>query len=196
MNVVAASRPPGPVTWTLNRPSRIAPGKSCLIFSWKVPADGVTRTVRVNFCAGATGGGLLKLSATVTGWPGSKPLARATHASPAVPWLCFTMHPSGPPPAGPDEPHAFDGAGGRPPGSPELEAGVGVLELLSAEPRMTPTTTRAAPTEAQPAQAMCARTQRRQPEPGCPPVDPVPGPARPWAALCLRAGRKEAGSSV
>ena len=51
------------------------------MFSWKVPADGVTRTVRVNFCAGATWGGLLKLSATVTGLPGSKPLARTTQAA-------------------------------------------------------------------------------------------------------------------
>ena len=33
------------------------------------------RMVRVNFCAGTTGGGLLKLSVTVTGLPGSKPLA-------------------------------------------------------------------------------------------------------------------------
>ena len=76
------------------------------------------------------------------------------------------MHAWGPPPAWPDEPHTVFGAGGGPPGgSPELEAVLGVLELLSAEPRMTPTTTRAAPTEAQPAQAMCARNQRRQPEP-------------------------------
>src|SRR6266704_3464575 len=107
------------------------------------------------------------------------------------------MHASGPPPAWPDEPHTVVGAGGRPPGSPELEA-VSVLELLSAEPRMTPTTTRAAPTEAQPAQAMCARNQRRQPEPCCPPAVPVPvpepglvrpGPVRPWAGLRRRAGR-------
>ncbi len=54
MNVVVASRPPGPVTWTLNSPSRSAPGKSWLMFSRKVPADGVTRTVRVNLCAGTT----------------------------------------------------------------------------------------------------------------------------------------------
>ena len=67
MNVVVASRPPGAVTWTLNSPSRSAPGKSWLMFSWKVPADGVMRTVRVNVWAGTTWGGLLKLSETVTG---------------------------------------------------------------------------------------------------------------------------------
>ena len=67
MNVVRASRPPGPVTWTLNSPGRSAAGKSLLMFSWKVPADGVMRTVRVNVWAGTTSGGLLKLSETATG---------------------------------------------------------------------------------------------------------------------------------
>ena len=67
MNVVLAWRPPGPVTWTLNSPSRSAPGKSWSMFSRKVPADGVMRTVRVNVWAGTICGGLLKLSATVTG---------------------------------------------------------------------------------------------------------------------------------
>ena len=37
------------------------------MFSWKVPADGVMRTVRVNVWAGTICGGLLKLSETVTG---------------------------------------------------------------------------------------------------------------------------------
>src|SRR6185312_14684923 len=131
--------------------------------------------------------------------PDSKPLALTTHAVPVVPWLRITMHASGPPPAWPDEPHTVFGAGGGPPGGPELpelEVESVVLELLSAEPRMTPTTTRAAPTEAQPAQAMCARTQRRQPEPWRPPAVPAPvpgsvrpGPVRPWAGLRRRAGR-------
>ena len=67
MNVVVALRPPGPVTWTLNSPSRTAPGKSWLMFSGKVPVDGVTRTVRVNARAGKTWGGLSKPSETVTG---------------------------------------------------------------------------------------------------------------------------------
>ena len=85
---------------------------------------------------------------------------------PVVPWLCLTMHASGPPPAWPDAPHTLFGAGGGPPGGPPwLDPGLCELEPLSAEPRMTPTTTRAAPTEAQPAQAMCARSHRRQPEP-------------------------------
>src|ERR1700751_3329979 len=132
------------------------------MFSEKVPLDGVTRTVRVNVWAGTICGGLLKLSATVTGCPDSKPLAWTSHAVPVVPWLCFTMHASGPPPAWPDEPHTDFGAGGGPPPGPDA---VSVLEPLSAEPRMTPTTTRAAPTEAQPAQAMCARSHRRQPGP-------------------------------
>src|SRR6266700_2628904 len=122
---------------------------------------------------------------TVTGLPGAKPLARTTHAALAGPRLCFTMHAAGPPPPWPDEPHTVFGAGGGT-GSPPLDdaAGPGELELLSAEPRMTPITTRAAPTEAQPAQAMCARSHRRQPEPWRPPVDPGreprPGPERPW----------------
>ena len=38
MNVVVASRPPGPATRTLNSPSRSAPGKSWLMFSRKVPS--------------------------------------------------------------------------------------------------------------------------------------------------------------
>ena len=67
MNVVVAWRPPGPVTWTLNSPSRSAPGKSWLMLSRKVPADGVMRTVRVNVWAGTICGGLLKPSETVTG---------------------------------------------------------------------------------------------------------------------------------
>ena len=67
MNVVLASRPPGAVTWTLNSPSRSVLGKSWLMFSRKVPADGVMRTVRVNVWAGPIWGGLLKPSETVTG---------------------------------------------------------------------------------------------------------------------------------
>src|SRR6266576_2236735 len=171
MNVVVALRPPDPLTWTSKRPSWSAAGKSWLMSRLTAPSGpvtGVTRAVRLNVCGGTTWGGLLKVSVTVTGARGAKPLARTTHAVEAVPWLCFTMHASGPPPAWPDEPHTVVGGGGppgNPPGRPEWEAGVGVLELLSAEPRMTPTTTRAAPTEAQPAQAMCARNQRRQPEP-------------------------------
>ena len=69
------------------------------MFSWKVPADGVTWTVWVKFCAGVTWGGLVKLSATVTGLPGSKPLARTTQAASAGPRLCRTMQAPGPPPA-------------------------------------------------------------------------------------------------
>src|ERR1700751_1474378 len=102
------------------------------------------------------------------------------------------MHASGPPPAWPDEPHPVFGAGGGPPGGPELpelEVESVVLELLSAEPRMTPTTTRAAPTEAQPAQAMCARSHRRQPEPSA-----VPAPVRAWPGSRRGAGRSAGGS--
>ena len=54
MNVVVATRPPGPVTRTPNAPSWSAPGKSLLMSSWNVPADGVRRTLRVNVRAGAT----------------------------------------------------------------------------------------------------------------------------------------------
>ena len=96
MNVVLATRPPGPVTRTPNAPSWSAPGKSLLMSSWKVPADGVMRTVRVNVRAGTICGGLSKRSATVTGLAGAKPLTWTAHAVPVVPWLCFTMHASGP----------------------------------------------------------------------------------------------------
>src|SRR5215469_16217220 len=153
------------------------------MFSWKVPADGVTWTVRVNFCGGPICGGLLKLSVTVTGFLGSKPLARTTQAASAGPRLCCTIHAPGPPPAWPGEPHTVVGGEGGPGGLCELDP-------LSAEPRTTPTTTRAAPTAAQPAQARCARSQRRQPEPpAVPRPEPGrPGPVRLWPGLRRGAG--------
>ena len=67
MNSVVASRPPGPVTRTSNMPSWTAWGKSGLMFSWKLPADGVTWTVRVTVWPGPAGGGGAKVSVTVTG---------------------------------------------------------------------------------------------------------------------------------
>ena len=78
-----------------------------------------------------------------------------------------------------DVPHTVFGAAGgavgsEPDGCFELEL-LGALELLSAAPRMTPTTTRAAPTEAHPAQAMCDLSHRRQPDPPGPGPAPVPG---------------------
>src|ERR1700737_2082865 len=82
------------------------------------------------------------------------------------------MHSSGPL-AWPG-PHTVGGGGGGPPaGGATLSvcSGAGELELLSAAPRMTPTTTRAAPTEAQPAQARCVLSHRRQPGPDPAPLD-------------------------
>src|SRR5215831_13338164 len=159
------------------------------MFSRNVPADGSTVTVWLDVCGGTICGGLFQLSVTVTGLPGGKPLARTTNGASAGPRLCFTMHAPGAPPAWPDEPHTVGGAGGGE-GSPPLDDVAGALEPLSAEPRMTPITTRAAPTQAQPAQAMCARSHRRQ---RGPPAAPVP--VRPWPGLRRGAGRS-AGSSV
>ena len=64
---------------------------------------------------------------------------------------------------------------------------LGELELLSAEPRTTPTTTRAAPTAAQPAQARWVRSQRRQPEPPAAPktVCGSPGQAGGGPGACM-----------
>src|SRR5580692_11835823 len=74
-----------------------------------------------------------------------------TNAVLDVPWLTRTMHSDGP--AGTEALHTVGGAGGRP-----GAGGPGLLLLLSAAPRMTPPTTRAAPTDVQPTQAMCSRT--------------------------------------
>src|SRR5262249_33274380 len=112
-----------------------------------------------------------------------RPWPRTTHASRAPPRLWPTMHRPGVP--WPDEPHTVSGGAGGPPAGradPVVEddgVRLGELEPLSAAPRMTPTTTRAAPTEAQPAQAMCSRSQRRQREPRLPAGAPDgvrPGP--------------------
>src|SRR6516164_8290174 len=104
------------------------------------------------FCSG---GGPISLTVNVTCAFGAKPLPRTTNGVLAVPWLWFTVHSTGRTGAALDEPHTVSGAsGGGIPGLPEL---------LSAEPRKTPPTTRAAPTAAQPAQAMCAASQPRQP---------------------------------
>ena len=91
------------------------------------------------------------------------------------------MHRAGPLVFVADVPHTVSGATGGASGTGtepdvclELASDVGELELLSAAPRMTPTTTRAAPTEAHPAQAMCDLSHRRQPDPPGP-GDPVPG---------------------
>src|SRR5207244_11033260 len=144
-NVVVALRPPDPLTWTSKRPSWSAAGKSWLMSRLAAPSGpvtGVTRAVRLNVCGGTTWGGLLKGSVTVTGARGAKPLARTTQAVKVVPRLCLTMHAAGPPPTWPDEPHTVFGAAGGPPGG-RLDAEFCELELLRAEPRTTPTTTRA-----------------------------------------------------
>ena len=106
-----------------------------------------------------------------------------------MPRLWFIRHKAGPRPFVADVPHTVFGATGGARGTgtePDVCLEVefellGALELLSAAPRMTPTTTRAAPTEAHPAQAMCDLSHRRQPDP------PGPGPG-PDAAAGLRRG--------
>ena len=90
----------------------------------------------------------------VSGDPGAKPFPWTVNVVAAVPWLCFTMHRPGPGAAW-KVPHTVSGAGGM--------GGPGLPELVSDAPRMTPPTTRAAPTETQPTQARCVRTHRRQP---------------------------------
>src|SRR6266567_5920412 len=124
MNVVVAWRPPGPVTWTSNSPSRSAAGKSWLMFRRRDPSrpvTGLTRAVRMNVCAGTTCGGLFQLSVTVTGVRGVKPLPLTTHAVSVVPRLWLTMQRAGPPPAWTDEPHTVFGADGGPPGGRPAE---------------------------------------------------------------------------
>ena len=85
---------------------------------------------------------------------------------PDGPWLCFTMHRSGPerawtvPHTGP----AATGIGG---------GGDGLPELVSDAPRMTPLTTSAAPTETQPTQARWLRSHCRQPRAGRDDAGPV-----------------------
>src|SRR5919201_4961469 len=195
MNVVSARLPPDPDTCTPNSPSRSAPGNNWPMFSRTVPSGPVTglaRAVRTTVCAGSCGG-LVQVSRTVTGVRGGKPRPWTTHACRALPRLWPTMHRPGTPlpPPRPDEPHTVSGGAGGPPGGRAVDPVVGdervwlgALELLSAAPRMTPTTTRAAPTEAQPAQAMCSRSHRRQPEG----PDAAPGGVRPCPGLRRGAG--------
>ena len=108
------------------------------------------------------GGGPTSFSENVTDAPGAKRLPRTMNAVLEVPWLSFTMHRPGPEP-GWTVAHTVSGGTGIGGGPPE---DVGVLELLSDAPRITPVTTRAAPTETQPTQARWLRSHCRQP-PAC-----------------------------
>ena len=112
------------------------------------------------------GGGPTPDIETVTGLPGANPLPCTTNVVLALPVDC-TMQTDGrldrpeldwPELDWPDEAHEGGGGG-------ELPLGGGVLELVSDAPRMTPPTTRAAPTVIQPIQARRAPSHRRQPAP-------------------------------
>src|SRR5579863_10260880 len=91
---------------------------------------------------------------TVTRWPGGKSCPSTMNVALGSPelwfmhsvWLATSL-----------VPQTVCGAiGGRP---------VELPELVSEAPRMTPPTTRAAPTEIQPTQARCVLTHRRAPDP-------------------------------
>src|SRR5580693_2526892 len=109
----------------------------------------------------------------VTDVPGAKPVPWTANAVSAGPSLLFTMHRPGPGAAW-DVPHTVCGAAGRGGG-----AVAGLPELVSEAPRMTPPTTRAAPTETQPTQAICVLTHRCH-------RGQVPGPG---SGRCLGLGR-------
>src|SRR5271165_888444 len=184
MNFVRALLPSDPVTSTMNRPSFREWGKSRLMFRRTVPSAatvGLTCAMWSNVWLGASCGGLSQVSETVTDVRGAKPRPWTTHVAAALPSLWFSMHREGPLVLLSGVPHTVFGATGGASGTGtepdvcvELTSDSGELELLSAAPRTTPTTTRAAPTEAHPAQAMCDLSQRRQPTSPAP-GDPVPG---------------------
>ena len=135
----------------MTSPRASVPGWSWLTATRNVPSGLTTMrrgevTSRMSFWSG---GGPISVSVNVTGVPGAKPVPWTANAKSAEASLRFTMHRSGPEAAW-DGPHTVCGAAGG--------GGSGVLpELVSDAPRMTPPTTRAAPTETQPTQARCVR---------------------------------------